>query len=296
MIRKVIQLAGKTSVVSLPLAWVKKYGINKGDELELEERGREIVIKVGNAVELDKVTIDVADLDKQSLKWTLSALHKFGYDEIEILYEDPEDLKVLQQMIKDILMGFVIMQQTSKKVVLKSVSNDLESEFDMTLRRSFLVTISLGESLVEKIKNGDAVLDDLISLEQTNNQLTNFCERMLNKKGHKDYRKTCFYYVIIWNLEKVCDQYRDLCEILNGKKVDENFLSLLEKTNFIFKEYYSLFYKFDVKSLVELDTLILELRNHVSSCNLSEEMFCLKGILDRVREFLASTIAINHGK
>jgi len=44
MKRKIIQLAGKTMVVSLPAEWIRKFKVNKGDEVELKEEGKRIII------------------------------------------------------------------------------------------------------------------------------------------------------------------------------------------------------------------------------------------------------------
>ena len=44
MKRKAIQLASQTIVVSLPAKWVRQQGIKKGDEIDVEERGKELVI------------------------------------------------------------------------------------------------------------------------------------------------------------------------------------------------------------------------------------------------------------
>ena len=79
-----------------------------------------------------------------------------------------------------------------------------------------------------------------------------------------------------------------------NKNVDKDTILLLEKTNEVFREYYNLFYKFDMKSLVELDKLILELLENISTLDKwNEQVCCIKNILGRIREFLASTIAIN---
>ena len=59
MKRKIIQLAGKTHVVSLPSKYVKKYGLKKGDEVDVEERGAQIVLSHGRETAIEKVTIDL---------------------------------------------------------------------------------------------------------------------------------------------------------------------------------------------------------------------------------------------
>jgi len=89
----------------------------------------------------------------------------------------------------------------------------------------------------------------------------------------------------------------DLCKVLERTEITNHFILLIEKTNEVFKGYYNLFYNFENKKLVELDKLILELLDNISSLKLyGEEYSCLKEILSRTREFLASTIAINHEK
>ena len=45
MRRKIIQLAGKTLVVSLPSDWVKELGLKKGQEVEVSRVGRSMVIE-----------------------------------------------------------------------------------------------------------------------------------------------------------------------------------------------------------------------------------------------------------
>ena len=42
MIRKVIQLASRTLVVSLPSKWVKTVNVQKGDEIEVIEKGDQL--------------------------------------------------------------------------------------------------------------------------------------------------------------------------------------------------------------------------------------------------------------
>ena len=255
MKRKIIQLAGKTHVVSLPSGFVKKYGLKKGEEIEVEERGANLLISPNKETAVKKVTVDLQNINERVLRWLLASLHKSGHDEIELIYANPRTVRVIQELIKDLFTGFAIMEQTEKRIVLKSVARDLPEEFDAMLRRAFLVTISMGESIIELMqKNRLKNLKDLVALEHTNNQLTNFCERTLNKRGHRDYRKTCFMYVVVWNLEKICDDYKYICEYLSDKqiKIDRDILSLFKSANNLLRGYYELLFKFDMQRLIEL--------------------------------------------
>ncbi|MDP2924883.1 MAG: hypothetical protein Q8N99_00765 [Nanoarchaeota archaeon] len=256
MKRKAIQLANQTIVISLPSKWVKEQGIKKGDDIDVEERGKELIINSKGSNEEEKIEIDISGLNERTVRWILSGLQKKGYDEIIVKYDKSIIVKTIEELIKDLFTGFIISEQSENRCVLKSISKSLENEFDTTLRRAFLVTLSMGESCLETIKRGNlGNLKELISLEHTNNQLTNFCERILNKWGYDDYKQTCFMYVIVWNLEKICDEYKYICEYLsenNKLKIRKEVIELFEKTNIFLNSYYEIFYKFDIKKLSKL--------------------------------------------
>lgn len=298
MKRKIIQLAGKTAVISIPSDWVKKYNLRKGQELDISENGRELIIKTDNFVAEKEIKINICGLNEQSVKWALSALHKKGYDTIALIYENPKIIYTIQEMVKDVMMGFVVMEQTSKRCVLRSISQDLETEFDSTLRRAFLVTRSLAQGIYSNINNYD-LLKDYLESEKINNQLTNFCERILNKQGHKEQDKTSFYYIIVWNLEKVCDEYKNLCQNIyeNKLKANQETLDLIKSVNNLFEEFYVCFYRFSLDKIENLnknkEEILSKLNNLIITQGNVSIICSLKVIVLRITDFNTSTIAIN---
>ncbi|MBI2126004.1 MAG: AbrB/MazE/SpoVT family DNA-binding domain-containing protein [Thaumarchaeota archaeon] len=252
--RKVIQLAGKTLVVSLPSKWARRMGIRKGDELEIEEKDNKLALSTTKQTQIEAASFDATN-SSVPLSWSIGSMYKSGYDEITVSYEKPETAKELHEITKDLFIGFAVTEQARNRIVLRAIAKEMESEFDSILRRAFLVTLSLGEGLVEYLDaNKTGELAGLIVLEKTNNQLTNFCERILIKKGFREYRKTCFAYVIVWNLEKVCDNYKYMINhILSAKTaVKKETVQLIEKANKLLRGYYELHYKFDSENLNEL--------------------------------------------
>jgi len=198
-------------------------------------------------------------LAERVFRWSLSSLHKQGYDEIEVLFGNPHVLDWLNDLVKNLFMGFVIIDQTEKRCIVRRISQEMDAEFDTALRRAFLVTISMGESMIELYKKKERErFAELVSLEKTNNQLTNFCERILNKMGHPDPKKTCFYYAIAWNTEKICDDLKYFCKYISlskNKKIrfSPDVLSFLEHAVKFFKDFYAIVYKFDFRQLEALN-------------------------------------------
>ncbi len=302
MKRKVIQLAGKTAVISLPSKWVRQYNILKGAELDLLEQGSDLLIKSTSEKVHDTITMDISSFNEMTLRYCLSALHKTGYDEITLIYGNPRQVEILQDMIKNLLLGFVIIEHKQKRIVLKSITSDINTEFDPALRRAFLVTLSLSEASFEMAKvNNFSDMNSLISLEKTNNQLTSFCLRLINKGVYTDNKTSHFLSTIVWALEKIADEYKYMCVNLskNPDKIRSNILNLYEETNLFFKSYYELFYKFDVIKLNELADKryrLVKSLNEITPKNKAENILLnnLNAIVSKTTDLSSSIFGMRH--
>ncbi|MBI3052336.1 AbrB/MazE/SpoVT family DNA-binding domain-containing protein [Candidatus Woesearchaeota archaeon] len=247
MKRKVIQLAGKTLVVSLPSRWARRVGIKKGDEVDVDDKDSRLIISAASHPSAERAVFDARGLEPRMLSWGLGALNKRGFDEIEVLFEDAETVRLVHDLVRSLFIGSAITEQSGSRLIIRSVSTEVPGEADSALRRAFMVTLSLGDSLVEYLKAGRyAELEGLLHLEQTNNQLVNFCERILVKYGHSEYRKTCFAYIVAWNLEKVCDCLAAIAKSLSGlaesRQVSGQFISLAQESNALLRAYYEALY------------------------------------------------------
>ncbi len=303
MKRSVIQLAKKTNLVSLPIIWVKKYNINKGDQLEVIENGGELIIKSNSSSEPKSIKLDIIDFNERTLKYSLSSLHKLGYDEIILSNISKNQLVVIEELLRDLLLGFVITDQKDKKVILKSIMQDLEDKFDPTLRRAFLVTISMSNSMIELINlNKCSELISLINLEKTNNQLTSFCIRLINKGFYKKNNSN-FIINIIWNLEKIADEYKYICYNLskNDTLINEDIINIFKKVNGFLNGYYELFYSFNIYKLNSLIDEREEILNMVDKLNSLDNVNIkllsnLMAIKSKLYDLSSSIFALNHIK
>lgn len=271
--------------------------------MNVDDADNRLTISVDKELGIEKVRISLDAASPRLMRWTLSALHKSGYDEIEAIYPDTDAAKILHELVKDLFIGFAITEQSGNRSVLRSLAREMPGEFDVSLRRAFLVTLSIGDSLLEymeakKFKESR----ELLALESTNNQLTNFCERILIKSGYKEYRKTCFAYVVVWNLEKVCDNYKHIINHIAHKErmiVNDETISFLGQCNLLLRAYYELYYKFDRKRLDELIGMRKEAeekgRSLLGRTNIDEAVIvsCLLQHITQIADFSASFIALN---
>ena len=147
--RKVIQIAKSTQLVSLPRTWAKRYNIQKGDELELEERESTLIIST------DKATTQMA-MVFDTKKWGpfqknfLSAAYHLGYDEVMLHFDDEHAIEDIQERMKNCI-GYEMVNQGKDFCEIKAISHALFSEFDQILKKSFLLVLTMGKNSYELI-------------------------------------------------------------------------------------------------------------------------------------------------
>ncbi|MBU2561655.1 MAG: hypothetical protein KKD17_05120 [Nanoarchaeota archaeon] len=242
--------------------------MNKGDEVELTVENENVVVKANTEENPEIIKVDVTDINMFVFRF-LGAIYKSGYDEVELKISDNTSLKDLSKQINAMLPGYEVVDQHGDICVIKNISKGLDSEFDTILRKIFLITMTIANNTLNAIKAKDAgKLDDTLILEETSNRFCNFCERMINKKGYKNSKKNTFIYNIVWELEKVSDQFKYMNKYISkkkGVKVNKETLALFERVNQLLKMFYELFYKFDA---VKVQKIAEERKLIIKECNL----------------------------
>ncbi|HME87388.1 MAG TPA: AbrB/MazE/SpoVT family DNA-binding domain-containing protein [Candidatus Nanoarchaeia archaeon] len=255
MKRSVIQLAGRTLLVSLPAKWVDANGVKKGDELELVEDGHKITINTEAKSAIETATLDADSVGEQIQRYVF-ALYKKGIDEIKINYSDPKVADMIRDTLLSETVGYEIVSQTPKSCTVKLITSGNMTEFDSLLRRTFLLLLSMSDEMVSSIKNKD--FDHLTKtalLEQPNNRLTTVCRRTINKWGTESYNKVGPIYYIVEELENISDEYKHFCNNLArikeapNKTIRPEILEILDLTNTVMRAFYETFYKLDLKKL-----------------------------------------------
>ncbi len=291
MQRKVIQIADSTQLVSLPRKWCKKYNIKKGDEVTLTEKNNCLEVSTKKGIDIEKGFVDVTCANL-ILPRIIHVLYKKGYDEIEVRYNSPDQLKTIQQMFSTDVVGYEIVSQTKTTVIIKSVAGASESEFDTMLRRTFLVLESFSDGVYHMMKEKEyAAVDTLRVLESTNNRTTGFCRRILNKYGSKDYEYVTFIYCMVEDLEKVADEYKYLCDYVKDhpqalEKMNPEVLQLFADMHEFICGVHKLFYKYEFSRLIELFAIRKGIIRRANA------LYDVQGITARDTRFLHYVVSI----
>jgi len=281
MRRKIIKQGHNTLTITLPTKWAKKHCLSAGDEIELQESEKSLIINSKKNNSLSSTTLDLSNVSTIFLWRSIISAYRTGYDEITVRFETPKGkhknaytgfgfnnlqllfsqgvvelspIEAIQALVNR-LIGVEIIDQKENHCVIKDMGETTYKEFDNSLRRIFLLLLSMSDECYECYKTDRKEPLRSVHIIDTNvDRFEDFCLRVLNKIGYKEYKKTSTMYTIIFLLELLGDEYKKIalhCLNLKGKPK-----SLMTKEFEIqkeqFRRFYELFYKFSKEKVDEI--------------------------------------------
>jgi len=263
MKRKIIQMGGRTQSVTLPQRWVKKFDLNKGDHLDVNERGDELILKTRNR-ESKAVEIDLTGMNKSLITESITAHYKFGYDKLVLkfdpttydLWEEKEvDIRKVLQDQCDELIGFECINLTRKGAMVHDIMGVSAEDFDSILRRIFLLLRSYSKDVHKGITEHNTELLDFVSDQSKSmRKYSRYCMRYLSKVGKSD--DTSKYLYLISSLDQARVSLRFVIKMHKNTTIKENYsktgLEVIHGVADMFDEINSLFCKFSMEKANEV--------------------------------------------
>ncbi|MFH1181349.1 MAG: AbrB/MazE/SpoVT family DNA-binding domain-containing protein [Candidatus Woesearchaeota archaeon] len=285
MIRKVIQLAGKTLVVSLPSRWARASGIKKGNEVRVEEKGDSLLISSLEAKKSLSTEIDLSGTAPMT-KRVLGAVFKLGYEEVLVKFSTAEELALAQEVIREEFIGFEVVKRTKNSIEIRSVTRLDEGEFDTIFRRIFMALLGMAEESLQALVKGDTLWLNTIALTDKDiNKYADFCRRLLNQKGLNVSDKPLPTYYIVEQLERIGDSYRDICtEAISGRKLSKAGEKPYSDVTDFFRQVYEFYYNFSLDKVAEIGKKRKSLKNKIAElvASAKKDEFQILMLLDKL--------------
>ncbi|MCF7861904.1 hypothetical protein K9M79_06685 [Candidatus Woesearchaeota archaeon] len=297
MIRKLVKHGSTTLITSLPTKWTKSMGLKKGGEINIEVKGNHLIISpTDNFKEPKRMTLDLRGFESDFVDFILPIPHKIGYDEVEVLFDDIAISRRCQKKINEMLLGYEITEQSSSRLLIQNISESFN--FDPLLKRLYMITLTFCKEIYTALENGND-LSGLLSLEETVNKISNICERVLSTGDHKD--KVQFLYLIVWNLESICDHFRDICIYItdNKIKVSESTRGYLDRLTKLLDHYFKISYRFDLLEIKTIRKSVRSIRKDITVSILKSKgetpiLVDILGASQRIEDGLAATASAFH--
>jgi phosphate uptake regulator len=283
--RKIVKQGAATLTVSLPSSWTKKFDLKSGDEVEVEEKNKNLVLSTIKDFELGKIKINIDDINSSQVWGRLNGIYRKGFGEIEIYFKSKtvKDIKnnknvktvELLQNVVDRLIGIEIVRQGKNTVLLKEISDIKQEEFDNMLKRTFHSLKLMVDDCVDAAKKSDK--DTLKNISQYSdlsiNKLTNYCFRILSKKGHKEYSHTHYYFLIVHLLEKIGDSIAFVAKKNHMHKMNKDILDVMHKTGELIDLFNSAFHNSKKDNVLKFYKKRAEIKKEVDKISQNKKHF-----------------------
>ena len=186
MKRKVIKQGNGTLKITLPKQWTREVGLKGGDEIDVGEDGKNIVIggKHGFASE---TTIKLSskeipeDKDKNPNRYTIrtiviNALRK-GHNKVRILFDSPKALHIINSCLDEVL-GYEIIEQSSKHCIIDCVVDLKYTDFIKHFIRFRHAVLNFSnliyKNLMQNEDNKEEIESTFLMLEKNYNSFCRF--------------------------------------------------------------------------------------------------------------------------
>lgn len=259
MKRRVIRHGRSTVIISLPSTWVKKYGIDKGDEVEVKENGNALEICADRPVEFGKIELDLNGLSIALICSAVKSAYLNGFDQIDLTFSRPYlDIggstvaikKVVNDVVKE-LVGVEITGHTSSSCTIKEVSATSLKEFDSVLRRVFLL---LAEALADVTVNSMPALENACEECLSVQKLVNYCLRCLNRHGYPQFKKSCSLFHILATANLISAEMLKRVENFHVPlQLDEEEARAFNQLSAAMRQYSSSLFKLQQATLTDIE-------------------------------------------
>lgn len=272
MMRKIMKAGPATLTVSLPMPWVKKYGLKKGEELEVIEQGSSLKVKTVRAMEEDCASLDASSTSPISTR-LIAALYKAGYKKIKVYYtpnkkvfrrgKEMNELDMIKNTF-DHLDGMQLWElgrEKNKNYALIVESAKLNSEqFKSVLSKLLINVVNQAENVSLEITEKESFLEESYINERLINQTADFCTKVLCSFGYEDHKKTIYFKEYISQLEKIGDSFFDISleHHKNKRQIDKDTIKVMASIKEFLKTSEWLYRKFSLENTIILAKEIKE--------------------------------------
>lgn len=280
MKRKIIKQGHNTLTVTLPSNWAKRFRLKQGEEIDVLERDNGLFLSTEKQFENLTAEIDISDLDVPSIWKYFMAVYREGYDEVKVMfkegvYDNPykffaahavdirygkqspklSALEVVQQITSRFI-GYEVIEHHRNYCIIKNMSEPSSKEFENSLRRVFLLIQQMADETLEAIKtNNHKMLCHTHDIDINVDKFHDYCIRVLNKTGFKEVRKANLLFSVLYILEILGDEFKNIAfhivEDLRERNL-ESISQLCELTVNHLRTYYELFYKFSKEQVMKM--------------------------------------------
>jgi antitoxin component of MazEF toxin-antitoxin module len=202
--RKVIRLANRTLVVSLPKRWVDRANVKKGDSVEVVEKEHELLIRAKRDEKKKSVSVDVSKMPSRFVeRRLLSAWYRAGVPDLRVT-GPRQKLEVIERSASQFI-GVISVDQDSNSILLRNVAILEDNDVERVFKKTFWLVEEFCSQIAEGMKKNSL---QTVSGEQMRVEIqrhTGYCRSVLNAASGKTVRETNELFFMLSTIDTIAE-------------------------------------------------------------------------------------------
>lgn len=231
MRRKLVKQGKGALTLSLPSRWIREQQLKPGDELIIDERDTDLVLRTEGKKPAQTTSIELDFMSPEAYRSILGGLYRGGYDSIEVMFDDRRVLQNLEKAANSIY-GFEVFYVSEQKCTVRTIYDDENTDISMHIDRMIYTIQTMQQIIENELKAGTRSAEqELLQLRNNVLKQRDLIVRVIRKKrllGNDAFP----YYTISLSLWGAARNYHHMYADLAGKQKVE----ILEKTNRYFRD------------------------------------------------------------
>ncbi len=183
MKRKIVKHGEATMTVSLPSKWLKKFNIQKGDEIDVQEKENHLILGLDEQKWKTETSLNLSTLEESSVRTSITNAYRLGYDKIKVTFDQEKVVKIISEVVEKNLLGFEVIKKGKDFCLIESVTEPAKEQFDNIFSKVLLNTEEMFNIIESPVSIKKLEFEEV---ERKIMQYDNFCRRIIAKRGIYD--------------------------------------------------------------------------------------------------------------
>lgn len=223
---------GSSLTLTLPKDWINRYQLKSKDEVLVNTVGPALTIKpAAKTKQTTNIDITTDDMPDEWLLREMIGAYIAGADKITLRSQriTPSQNDAIRQAVQK-LFGFEILEETSQKIVARSILDDTRFPVSESTLRIFMIARGMFEDALKAAQSGDKEL--AIDIQQRDYEVNKFLhsiqrqfQAILSGKVEGSLEEVNFYRGVAIQLERIGDHAVKIAELASADRTDPVKLS-----------------------------------------------------------------------
>jgi phosphate uptake regulator len=168
-------------MISLPSKWIQANKLDKGDEIELEEKNNILTVSLNPTAKTKETEITLHSTTESAMRTILTNVYREGYDKVKVNLPNKEALKTVEKLVSMQLLGFEVIKKTEKTCFIENITEPSKDQFENIFSKMILNIEELFDLSKSALEGGK--YEGFIQTEEKIKQFDNFCRRIISKES-----------------------------------------------------------------------------------------------------------------